>query len=328
MRGNRTLKMLMILLIIVMIPLTVRASESNYKIVKSEVNYIIYIENYEDVEFLFAFSNDSTIDVNDLDFTENWTDTNESNIACLDDGFGIDFSQPVYMWVKDSAENYILSKVNLDFSNAINLDEISELNKLTERIKVDTTQKDIENTNQDGVETKKETGKLVITDSDKKDYTYEFEMYEILDGNDAFKLLKSLNNVNSMDDDISMYQKICMYEELFENYNTVINNANLDTVSNFEIKQPEDSKTGDKYLVVLSKKLNEEQKNIDIQVLECSAKENKVVTTESIPVKTTSMLPVTGEQIGIYIFLGIILLLIIFVVLRIYFLVKKKDESK
>mgnify|MGYP003289319154 CR=1 FL=1 len=180
----------------------------------------------------------------------------------------------------------------------------------------------------DGVETKKETGKLVITDSDKKDYTYEFEMYEILDGNDAFKLLKSLNNVNSMDNDISMYQKICMYEELFENYNTVINNANLDTVSNFEIKQPEDSKTGDKYLVVLSKKSNGEQKNIDIQVLECSAKENKVVTTESIPVKTTSKLPVTGEQIGIYIFLGIILLLIVFVVLRIYFLVKKKDASK
>ena len=154
MRGNRTLKMLMILLFIVMIPLTVRASESNYKIVKSEVNYIIYIENYEDVKFLFAFSNDSTIDVNDLDFTENWTDTNESNIACLDDGFGIDFSQPVYMWVKDSAENYILSKVNLDLDNAINLNEISELNELTERIKVDTTQKDIEKTNQDGVETR------------------------------------------------------------------------------------------------------------------------------------------------------------------------------
>ena len=153
-------------------------------------------------------------------------------------------------------------------------------------------------------------------------------MYEILDGNDAFKLLKSLNNVNSMDNDISMYQKICMYEELFENYNTVINNANLDTVSNFEIKQPEDSKTGDKYLVVLSKQLNGELKDIDVQVLECNAKENKVVTTESVPVKTTSMLPVTGEQIGIYIFLGIILLLIIFVVLRIYFLVKKKDESK
>ena len=35
------------------------------------------------------------------------------------------------------------------------------------------------------------------------------------------------------------------------------------TVSNFEIKQPEDSKTGDKYLVVLSKKSNGEQKNID-----------------------------------------------------------------
>ena len=112
-------------------------------------------------------------------------------------------------------------------------------------------------------------------------------------------------------------------------YDALVKNANWQAVSDMEIKQPEESVTGDKYLVLLQKTDANNNIETDLQVLECYDKETQAVAMEKVPVRTTSILPVTGEQLEVYVFLGIVIVLIVLVVIRIVFLMRKnKNENK
>ena len=95
------------------------------------------------------------------------------------------------------------------------------------------------------------------------------------------------------------------------------------------IEQPEESVQGDKYIVLLQKLENDNIVATDIQILNCFESEEIVKETEKVPVKVTTKLPVTGEDITLYVILGIIILVIIAVIVRIVIIKSKgKNENR
>ena len=324
---------LMVVMIFAIMPLEVQAVNENFRIVKSNEDYIIYIAGFEDTEFAFAFNNNAEVNPGELNYINNWTDSNGVNVACLDDGFGLDLTQKVYLWVKDLSNNEVLSKAELDLNEVLDLAKLSELNTLTKRIDVDTTQKDNVEEVSGGVKITKELGKIIIKDT--QDGIFKYDIYKLSKNNDAAKLVDLLEKAENLSDK-EMIEKIDLLKETEQAFEALIANANWKDVSENEIKQPEDSVEGDRYLVLLQEtglieQLNTDSNNvtIDLQILECNYKEKHTIASEKVPLRTASILPVTGEEIGLYVFFAVVIVLIAIVVIRIFFLSRKnKNEDK
>ena len=324
---------LMVVMIFAIMPLEVQAVNENFRIVKSNEDYIIYIAGFENTEFAFAFNNNAEVNPEELNYINNWTDSNGVNVACLDDGFGLDLTQKVYLWVKDLSNNEVLSKAELDLNEVLDLAKLSELNTLTKRIDVDTTQKDNVEEVSGGVKITKELGKIIIKDA--KDGIFKYDIYKLSKNNDAAKLVDLLEKAENLSDK-EMIEKIDLLKETEQTFEALIANANWKDVSENEIKQPEDSVEGDRYLVLLQEtglieQLNTDSNNvtIDLQILECNYKEKHTIASEKVPLRTASILPVTGEEIGLYVFFAVVIVLIAIVVIRIFFLSRKnKNEDK
>lgn len=324
---------LMVVMIFAIMPLEVQAVNENFRIVKSNEDYIIYIAGFEDTEFAFAFNNNAEVNPEELNYINNWTDSNGVNVACLDDGFGLDLTQKVYLWVKDLSNNEVLSKAELDLNEVLDLAKLSELNTLTKRIDVDTTQKDNVEEVSGGVKITKELGKIIIKDT--QDGIFKYDIYKLSKNNDAAKLVDLLEKAENLSDK-EMIEKIDLLKETEQAFEALIANANWKDVSENEIKQPEDSVEGDRYLVLLQEtglieQLNTDSNNvtIDLQILECNYKEKHTIASEKVPLRTASILPVTGEEIGLYVFFAVVIVLIAIVVIRIFFLSRKnKNEDK
>lgn len=324
---------LMVVMIFAIMPLEVQAVNENFRIVKSNEDYIIYIAGFEDTEFAFAFNNNAEVNPEELNYINNWTDSNGVNVACLDDGFGLDLTQKVYLWVKDLSNNEVLSKAELDLNEVLDLAKLSELNTLTKRIDVDTTQKDNVEEVSGGVKITKELGKIIIKDT--QDGIFKYDIYKLSKNNDAAKLVDLLEKTENLSDK-EMIEKIDLLKETEQAFEALIANANWKDVSENEIKQPEDSVEGDRYLVLLQEtglieQLNTDSNNvtIDLQILECNYKEKHTIASEKVPLRTASILPVTGEEIGLYVFFAVVIVLIAIVVIRIFFLSRKnKNEDK
>ena len=324
---------LMVVMIFAIMPLEVQAVNENFRIVKSNEDYIIYIAGFEDTEFAFAFNNNAEVNPEELNYINNWTDSNGVNVACLDDGFGLDLTQKVYLWVKDLSNNEVLSKAELDLNEVLDLAKLSELNTLTKRIDVDTTQKDNVEEVSGGVKITKELGKIIIKDT--QDGIFKYDIYKLSKNNDAAKLVDLLEKAENLSDK-EMIEKIDLLKETEHAFEALIANANWKDVSENEIKQPEDSVEGDRYLVLLQEtglieQLNTDSNNvtIDLQILECNYKEKHTIASEKVPLRTASILPVTGEEIGLYVFFTVVIVLIAIVVIRIFFLSRKnKNEDK
>ena len=324
---------LMVVMIFAIMPLEVQAVNENFRIVKSNEDYIIYIAGFENTEFAFAFNNNAEVNSEELNYINNWTDSNGVNVACLDDGFGLDLTQKVYLWVKDLSNNEVLSKAELDLNEVLDLAKLSELNTLTKRIDVDTTQKDNVEEVSGGVKITKELGKIIIKDT--QDGIFKYDIYKLSKNNDAAKLVDLLEKAENLSDK-EMIEKIDLLKETEQAFEALIANANWKDVSENEIKQPEDSVEGDRYLVLLQEtglieQLNTDSNNvtIDLQILECNYKEKHTIASEKVPLRTASILPVTGEEIGLYVFFAVVIVLIAIVVIRIFFLSRKnKNEDK
>lgn len=325
---------LMVAMLFAIIPLEIQAVDESFRIVKSNEDYIIYIDGFENTEFAFALSNNIEVNPEDLNYINNWTDSNGINVACLDNGFNLDLTQKVYLWVKDMSNNEVLSKTELNLNEALDLAKLSELNTLTKRIEVDTTQKDNVEEILDGITITKELGKIILKDTENG--TFRYDIYKLSNNEEAAKLVDLLEKTEKLSEK-EIIEKIDLLKETEKAFETLIANASWKDVSENQIKQPEDSVNGDRYLVLLQETSLIEQLNsdlnsnvtIDLQILECNYKEKQTVATEKVPLRTASILPVTGEEIGLYVFLAVVIVLIAIVVIRIIFLSRKnKNENK
>ena len=202
-------------------------------------------------------------------------------------------------------DNLAINGEKIDLKNVID-DEILNfintttiVNKETDRIKVDTTQAHVTNAVVDGVDTTIKTGKIVIDENESSTYYYKLIAVDEknLDAKELYDLVDKINNYSG-----NTYGKLKLATQFYELYNKQMpEKSEWNIVQNSTILQPEDSKTGDKYIAYV-KEINKNQKEvIDIKLLECVREEaqgkNQKEETVTEDVVQTVKLPVTYDSI-------------------------------
>ena len=315
---------IVLLIILLSIATSVFATNEEIQIVKKSDNeYMIYLKECLSNDFKFAFSNDKTSDSSNLIYQNAARDTNDSNgnyIAYIDsDLFNAYFSKNTYLWVKTNEGKTIVSAILVDLNSAITENEIQEVNTLTKRISVDTTQvyeKTEENV--DGVKVTKTVGKIVVKESGNNEY----QLIKVQESGDIAEFAKLITQISDGKVENNYYTKLELAKELSGLYNKlipVLNDKNWKTVENNEILQPEDAKENDKYIVWLKNKNGEIKR--DAQLLTSFEDYKPEIITE----KVVSKLPVTADDPTLFILLGVLIVITIMVIIA-KIVISKKEK--
>lgn len=322
---NSKLKLLvaiMVFCILVMMPIFTNAANDDLAIVKTgEKNYLIYINEYLNQNFKFAFSDKSDTPEAQLNFINSSLDQdaeNPSNLAYIKENTYSD--QEIYMWVKNEEGKITEKPITIKLSEAVNKEDIETVEQITKKISVDTTQK-YEYPEQiiDGYKKTVVTGKIEITDTEKATYFYEQTAVTSNVQHEELMRLAELihNNFNTM----TITQKINTEKSFYELYNTLIKQAKWTKVEGTAIPQPLEAQRGDKYVVFLKKVEADGTETLDAQFMICEREEAEggiEAHTEKRDkiVNQTSKLPITYDSIILFVILGVIILAIIFIILR------------
>lgn len=314
--------MLAIMLVIFSKPPLVESAEisSENAIILQKTNgeKIIYISGKEETEFTYALSDNNNED--DVEFQAYIKDTNGRNVVYIENG-----KEYKYLLINEKGKVSAFEISNMD---VITEQEVSVIENLTKKFNVDVEVTDAEVTNEDGVTTTTSTGKILIKD----DGIYKYEMFEIVDKNssvnkineNALNLYNALNNLNSLK---TTYEKLESELLIRDYYNLLLKNVNWHSADNNEILQNENSENGEVFAILLGKVESGEVVETDIQFMNCSREdaEGKMYSTveETKQIETKTALPVTGENLALYIGLGIVMIAIVALVIR-----TKKLSSK
>ena len=335
----KLLSVLAIILFIAVMPIVVLATNENVSVVSTENSvgaqeYIIYINNYTDKNFKYAFSNNAEPGIMDLVYVNSTTDLGENQVAFLDAETYeklSDSNKTIYMWAKDENENLILDGIQLDFQNSITKENMKKIESLTNLIKVEIadSQEDTDATDpvrEEDVNGILETSKVGYVEIvDDKDATYYYERVKVSDSTDYAKLMELAEKIQKEYDSMNMYEKIQFDMEFYNLYSKLVNSANWQEVENMTISQPENSEKGEEYIVFL-KKVDEDNNTVeDIQFLIADNYEEP--KTEKVVTQETTKLPITGDNIALIVLLVVIVIALIVVFIRMK-KINKKDEEK
>lgn len=311
-------------LVILVMPFNVFASNEGIQIVKTEnQDYIIYVEDLENLEFKFAISQDEQADENDLDYIKSVQDGEGNQVILI--------SKDAYEKIKDNSKNYIyiknglgIQKVQIDFTDIFEKSKMEQVEKTTKRIKTElVTNLEERNEEIDGIKYTETVGGLKIVDAENATYYYE----RVKLPTEKFSELEELaNKLNTEYEEKDMYSKIEFAKEFYNLYEKLINEANWKTVENNEIRQPIDAQKGEQYVVLLKEVAEEGIENYDAKFLISyrEDKEEKIPgRTETIVVQETAKLPITGDSLVLFVLLAVIVIALIFVFIRI-----KKIQNK
>ena len=218
--STKLLSVFAIFLFIAIIPIAVLATNENVSVVskineKSETEYIIYIKDYTDKNFKYAFTTNANPEEMDLSYINSISDLSENQVAFLDEATYEELSKQsseIYMWAKDESENLILNGIQLDLNQALSEEEIDNVETLTKRIevKIAETQQDattVRNENIDGVDEVANVGYVEILDDDKK-ATYYYERTKLPDAEKYNELMTLAEKINNEYDEMDMYEKV------------------------------------------------------------------------------------------------------------------------
>ena len=313
----RNLKLKIIFLVgifslILLLGLPVNAANENIQLVQqSGTDYLIYINNHLEETFEFAFSDDNTADKATLTYLSAATDSAEGgNYIAYINSYT---TENKYMWAKDTEGTYFAEGVELDLSEAILADELTEIQDVTKKIAVDTDQVQVEEKTINGNKVTVTTGKVVF--ENEGDYEYQIvKLPNTAEYNELMDLAERISKISSQTD---IYTKLGLYTKFNNLYNQLSSELlreNWVDVQNQEILQPEDTENGDKYVLWIR-----EGNTIDAQFLTSKYVEEKVVE------KITTKLPVTYDNNTLLIVLAILVLAIVIVSIRIKSL-KKEDK--
>ena len=173
---------LAIIFVIAVTPVIVLATNENVSVVNTQENeYMIYIKDYTDKNFKYAFTNNANPNEMDLSYINSISDLGGSQGAFLDaETYEKLKNEPIYMWAKDEEENLVLNGVQINLGNSLTKENINLIENTTTRIAVEvsTSKENTESTdpvrdeNIDGVKEVAKAGYVKITDS--KDATYYY----------------------------------------------------------------------------------------------------------------------------------------------------------
>ena len=313
---NQILKLTSIILLILftltMMPTLVKAAdESEGIILEKSDQKIIYIKGMESTEFKYAFSNEDNS--SDVSYTTASKDTNGEYVAYID---GTETYKYMFIAQGDKTET-----VELDTFKSITEEEIKEVENLTKIINVSTDESTTKVSQNDGTTVTKTRGKIVVKD----DGTYEYQLIKLTNktAKELYDQLSTLSNAEKM------YDKLLAEIKIRDDYAKLLKDASWKDAKNKEILEPENAQDGEKYVVLIREVKDSKTVRTDVQFMTCGREDAEgVEKTEKEEEKTVTKktkLPVTGENLALYISLGVIILAIIFVAIK---MKKSKKEDK
>ncbi|MBO6244212.1 MAG: hypothetical protein J6O41_06600 [Clostridia bacterium] len=309
---------LIIALALLIIPKNVFAAltSENVQIVKTDSNYIIYVEGMEEKDFTFA-SSDTEEDPNSISL--NYVNAPKDDNGNGSNSVAVLTQEAKYLYIKDG-EN--ASRIELDFTKAIDQSEISNVEDITNIIEAETTTINKRDEQIDQVKYKLTVGGLKITDD--QDASYEYVSVKL--PNDAYDTLKEMTNkLDTEYENKTAFEKVKFAKEYSDLLNNLINSANWNPVENMLVSQPDDAQNGDEYIVLLKQTKGQEVK-YDVKILtSLRTEEAPQQQEETVVTKRTSRLPITGDNLILFAVLAVIVLALVVVFIRIK---KLQDKGK
>lgn len=317
----------LILASIVLIPKSIFAKTSKeVQVVKKDNgDYVVYVKDLVSKSFSFAISDDEGKDPasTDLNYINSVLD-GEGNQVALIEANTVSGKTETNLYIADT-------ETKIDLNDAIITSDLELVEKTTARVKTE-LKTDIEERNEviDGVSYIETVGGLEIVDDDKADSKYEYVSAKLPSDkySDLQELAEQLNDGTYEKKD--MFSKIKFAKEFISLYNELIDSASFKEVDGLVIKQPNDAKKDDKY-VVLIKKTAKDGSNIYDAKFMTSYREDK---EEKIPEQTitkvtqeTTKLAITGENAIFYILPAILIIALAIVLIRMKQL-KNKENNK
>lgn len=312
-----TIVLVAISIVAVMVGATHANEENKVKVLKSsDGEYLVYIEDMLSTDFLFAFDKNADVNEEELIYSAAGEDLNKNKVAYITSSKAEALTEStVYMWVKVGEEVKVAGR-EVKLSNAMTETELELINTSTHRISVVTTEETKEETAADGVVRTYTQGKIEIKE-EGNDFSYSMVKVSTEEQKEFLELIKQLSDNKS-----NIIGKIELIEKFESTYSEMIKNAKWEKVENNQIAEPQDSVTGDVYIVLLK----DNTKNVeDIQILECKQEQKQEVEpAKKITITETVKLPITFDTVITW-----IIVLVVLVALTItLIIVKNKKNSK
>lgn len=326
----------MAILIALIMPANVFAAEANMQVVKAESeDYIIYVEGLAETEFKFAISTKADATEGELDYI-NAVEDGEGNKVALIEKEKVS-TGTAYIYIKNGTDVTVNGIDFLDDTQVFDIQDMKMVETTTNRIKTELLT-DIEERNEiiDGIKYTQTVGGLKISEEDGAAYFYKSVKLPVEKYSDLQKYADELNSEVYTEKD--MYAKIQFAKEFYSLYEQLMQEtetAEVDTANGWTkvpedmiIRQPIDAQKGDQY-VVLIKKATDTNPIDDAKFLVSYREEEEEKIpgrTETVIVKETAKLPVTGDSIVLFVILAVIALSLIIVFVRMRKLEKKESK--
>ena len=335
----KLLSVLAILFFIAAIPIAVFATNEDVSLVSTtdsegKQEYIIYIKDYSNQKFKYAFTTNANPGQMDLSYINSILDLGENQAAFLDAATYETLSKEsstIFMWAKDEEESLILKGIQLDLTKNLTKEDIEISETLTKRIQVEIADSEedtttIRNENVDGVEETAAVGYVKIVDDEKA--TYYYERTKLPSSEEYNQLMRFAERIRDEYDEMDIYEKIQFGAKFNELYSKVTSEAKWQELEGTMIEQPEESVAGDKYIVLLKKVDKQGETTMDVQFLTAFDAYKPNVVKEEIVKQETSKLPITYDSIALFVALGVIALLIVLVFIRMKMLNQKNGKHE
>ena len=282
-------------------------SENVQMIKKSEKEYIIYVSNLIGSEFEFSFANKKDESKENLVFTNSALDQedNGNNIAYIDETIYnnyFDEKKETYLWVKQGTE-YKVEAEKINLKDALTEEDIQELNNATKKIPVKFGELNLPAETVDGVKITRRMGTINIEDNSETEYSYK--MLKSTEESKVEELINLANEMNKLDEK-NTYDKLSIYGQFKSLYEELKPSDGWNVAENNVIKQPQESKKGEQYLVWIKN-----EQTTDVQIMTCNDDYTPEYENKKIINKVITKLPITGESLALYITAAILIVLIV-----------------
>ena len=282
-------------------------SENVQMIKKSEKEYIIYVSNLIGSEFEFSFANKKDESKENLVFTNSALDQedNGNNIAYIDETIYnnyFDGKKETYLWVKQGTE-YKVEAEKINLKDALTEEDIQELNNATKKIPVKFGELNLPAETVDGVKITRRMGTINIEDNSETEYSYK--MLKSTEESKVEELSNLANEMNKLDEK-NTYDKLSIYGQFKSLYEELKPSDGWNVAENNVIKQPQESKKGEQYLVWIKN-----EQTTDVQIMTCNDDYTPEYENKKIINKVITKLPITGESLALYITAAILIVLIV-----------------
>ena len=102
-----------------------------------------------------------------------------------------------------------------------------------------------------------------------------------------------------------------------DNYKKLLKDATWTNAKNNTIPEPKESQNGEKFVVLIREVKDGKTVREDVQFMTCARADDKGVEETEKQIEKKKKLPITGENLALYIIFGVIILAIIVLIIKI-----------